>query len=87
MFSHVGNLECSPEATFFHLHQADWLEIVQKVVGTLFFHVFLWILIVFSVRYHVDPYPSPHPALASRQKDIYLHTDDINMPATSVGLM
>ncbi len=28
---------------------------------------------------------SSPPAPASRQKDIYLHTDDINMPATLVG--
>jgi hypothetical protein len=28
--------------------------------------------------------PSP-PAPASSQKDIYLHTDDINMPANPVG--
>jgi hypothetical protein len=31
------------------------------------------------------PLPSPPPAPASYPKDIYLHTDDINMPAASVG--
>jgi hypothetical protein len=38
-----------------------------------------------EVNCHYALYPPLTPKPASRQKDSYLHTDDINMPAASVG--